>query len=1059
MTSPCLLTADLAVDTLLHKRFRIQSLLRQATNSRLYLAVDLEDGEQLVELQEFTPRNPGVYVLEHCLEAFEDAIADLRGLDHPQILKPVAAFTEQDRLFLVQAHPDAEPLLNLLSQQERGHWRDRIANQFEQTQPHRLPHLAEPEVVGLMRDILAVLLPLHQSGIIHRNLTPNSILLHSSSHQPLLSDFGVFAEALRRLQSSVLDEPGGHALIPSYAPLDQMQTGRAFCHSDLYAVGVIALQLLTGQPPEELFYQAPLLTPLPTTLNMTWQQSLDLSSNREPISAGLLRLLEQLLAPQPGDRFPTVQSVLEALDQLDPAEWTTPQVSAASAVTYDVAAEAAPDFAAQVPVHANGSVNGSMPKQAGADEADEEADVDTEAGFAPYDLPESSSVPVAASPRAESAFDLSSHADVDTEVGFPANNLSTPLHQPSAEATFKLTPDDEATVYLQPPTASSAAQTNGEPPEPLEDVVEAWLNQVNQTTPAKPAPPVPPLPPNFFQDEDQPPDAVVDALLQQLDQAAARQSKAQRANGFASRNGSSNGLGKGPRLDDTASMERSSASDPIFSLRLDHLDPAPLTLSNSQSNLQSDAPAVGFNPGFTPPSSVGAQAQPPYRKPTPEEQDFFNAIRLHSVEVDAEQVPDFYSPEVQPHLQDELYAEPSPSRRRFAGDLVTSVGAASLLFAGAGVWSWMLMSDQQPAPNLGGEGQATAVNPDQTTAPANGEPEIATAPEGSPPETSAVAPGPVPPIGAGTQMSATGGLTDSMARLKDVLKTQSAPPLPEPPSSMAAAPMPPPPISPNPFVAEPNLRLPSPTVPSASRPLPVNPASPVTPAAPSAPAPTAPVTPNNQLPDSGDLEGGQPDLGSEDGANAAPDNSGSSGSDSGLGNAPSSNSPGTASNGATNGAAALGGTQAGSQAGAPQAPASNSATATAPRPVRTTPQLDSTPRPSMASANGSGGNLPPNNSGGTSAAAQPVPSGSLTRPLTLSDLSGRSAWQLSLMRNEIYARHGRQFTDPQLQSYFKRQSWYQPRYSPGEFPMSVLSSTELRNAILIRDYQRSRGLL
>ncbi len=81
------------------------------------------------------------------------------------------------------------------------------------------------------------------------------------------------------------------------------------------------------------------------------------------------------------------------------------------------------------------------------------------------------------------------------------------------------------------------------------------------------------------------------------------------------------------------------------------------------------------------------------------------------------------------------------------------------------------------------------------------------------------------------------------------------------------------------------------------------------------------------------------------------------------------------------------------------------------------------------------------------------------RLLTTSDLQGLNAQDLSLLRNEIYARHGRRFADRSLQRYFESQAWYQPRYAPGEFPISVLSQTELRNAILIREYQRSQGLL
>lgn len=81
------------------------------------------------------------------------------------------------------------------------------------------------------------------------------------------------------------------------------------------------------------------------------------------------------------------------------------------------------------------------------------------------------------------------------------------------------------------------------------------------------------------------------------------------------------------------------------------------------------------------------------------------------------------------------------------------------------------------------------------------------------------------------------------------------------------------------------------------------------------------------------------------------------------------------------------------------------------------------------------------------------------RLLTSADLKGRNGKELTLMRNEIYARHGRRFKEQKLQSYFETQSWYQPRYASGEFVDSVLSQIELKNAIMIREYQRIHGLM
>ncbi len=73
-----------------------------------------------------------------------------------------------------------------------------------------------------------------------------------------------------------------------------------------------------------------------------------------------------------------------------------------------------------------------------------------------------------------------------------------------------------------------------------------------------------------------------------------------------------------------------------------------------------------------------------------------------------------------------------------------------------------------------------------------------------------------------------------------------------------------------------------------------------------------------------------------------------------------------------------------------------------------------------------------------------------TRRVTAGDLRGYSNWQLTLIRNEIYARKGRPFDNPQIRAYFLSQSWYSPNRN---FSESWLTRLESENAAYIRDYQ------
>jgi serine/threonine-protein kinase len=81
-----------------------------------------------------------------------------------------------------------------------------------------------------------------------------------------------------------------------------------------------------------------------------------------------------------------------------------------------------------------------------------------------------------------------------------------------------------------------------------------------------------------------------------------------------------------------------------------------------------------------------------------------------------------------------------------------------------------------------------------------------------------------------------------------------------------------------------------------------------------------------------------------------------------------------------------------------------------------------------------------------------------TRPVTDVDLAGKTAFELDILRNAIFAMHGRRFMDEALQAYFNSRPWYTPIYSPDEFPNELLSTLEKQNVQIILEYQERNGL-
>ena len=80
------------------------------------------------------------------------------------------------------------------------------------------------------------------------------------------------------------------------------------------------------------------------------------------------------------------------------------------------------------------------------------------------------------------------------------------------------------------------------------------------------------------------------------------------------------------------------------------------------------------------------------------------------------------------------------------------------------------------------------------------------------------------------------------------------------------------------------------------------------------------------------------------------------------------------------------------------------------------------------------------------------------RRVTEADLAGKDGYELDIMRNTVFAVNGRRFDTPGLQEYFNQQSWYNPRYLPKQFPVSLLSKLEQQNVEYIAKYQDRNNL-
>jgi len=208
----------------------------------------------------------------------------MQSVLHPQIPRFGGLLEEQGCLWLVREWQEGSSLLQIQAQ--------RLERQLV---------FGPGEVLLLLRQLLPPLAVLHGQQLVHGDLNPRNLLRRDQDGLPVLIDFGLLQ------RSGEQPIPGASA---AYAPRAQGRQEPAAPWMDLHALGVTALTLLSGRPPEQLLASEADDWMLPADL--------DLESPYRTV-------LERLLSEQGDRRFTSASEALKALQQVTMPESTGPQ--------------------------------------------------------------------------------------------------------------------------------------------------------------------------------------------------------------------------------------------------------------------------------------------------------------------------------------------------------------------------------------------------------------------------------------------------------------------------------------------------------------------------------------------------------------------------------------------------------------------------------------------------------------------------------------------------------------------------------------------------------------
>ena len=273
-------------------RYRITAELSSTDLLKTYQVKDVDHPEKKYFIAtKFSPISHIFHddkkVLNNVREAFISNVKNLGQVYHKESMPDlIATFEEDKEFYIIQELIEGQSLDEFISH----------SNPLKQTQ-----------VLDLLIEILEILGPLHNANIKHLNLHPGCFKRRTENYQLALTDFAIFKGIAATIIKTTVDGSLIPTGIPGYAAPEQAQ-GKPEFISDIYALGMMGIQALTGIHPTKLPEDS-------KTGAKIWRYATP-QQKIQDLDDRLVEVLDKMILPNASQRYQKASDVLEALKNL-----------------------------------------------------------------------------------------------------------------------------------------------------------------------------------------------------------------------------------------------------------------------------------------------------------------------------------------------------------------------------------------------------------------------------------------------------------------------------------------------------------------------------------------------------------------------------------------------------------------------------------------------------------------------------------------------------------------------------------------------------------------------